>query len=293
MKRIPIIIALLCCVCSIADAQVPVEERSIEPTGIAPKYFGPYTYPVPDLDEARTSDKLTLQIAGDACIGRLAGRDNKDYTYAPTFKLCLPLWTDRVNLTCWGEFHEWWKDSEKTRELRRYDNKFDLKGTGNGQIWLGLDILVLREKQNRPSVTVSANLLTAAGGNYARARHYDAAGYHFTASVGKNLTFKDNSALRFSFTSGFVCWQTDRGAQNDAILLGGKISYNHEIFTLGTEYSSYIGWEKFGDAPQALKVRLDFHIKQFSPFVYYAHGVKDWPFDQIRCGLQVSFNILK
>lgn len=287
MKKIQLFISFALLANIVANAQVPLESRVIRPTAIAPAFFGPYAYPVPDLDEAKTSDKLTIQLAGDACIGHVAGRgDNRDYTYAPTFKIVIPLWTDRVNLNCWGELHEWWHDTPATRDARRYDPKYDSKTHGNGQIWLGLDMLVLREKEHWPSIVLSINMLTAAGGNYPIARHYDAPGYHFTVSIGKNLTFQDETALRFSFTGGFVCWQTNRGSQNDAWMFGGKVSYNHPFFTLGTEYATYIGWEIYGDAPQTLKVMLDFNLKNFAPFIYYAHGIKDWPFDQIRCGLK-------
>lgn len=293
MRNNILIFVLTCFLCCKVIAQVPVEGSHYRPTGIAPKFFGPYAYPIPDLDEAKVSDKLTFQIAGDVNIGHIGGKGAEDYTYAPSFKLVLPLWTDRANLSCWGEFYEWWQDTEATRRARRYNEQSDLKSHGSGQIWIGLDILALRETTKRPSIVISANFLTAAGGNYALARHYDAPGYHFTGSIGKDIIFKNASALRFSGTIGFVCWQTDRGAQNDAFLVGAKASYNHRVFSLSAEYSYYFGWEKFGDAPQTFKTRLDFHIKRFSPFIYYVHGVEDYPFDQIRVGLKVSFDVLK
>lgn len=295
MNKLKIFLTILLAdtICIAALSQVPVEASHYRPTGIAPKFFGPYAYPVPDLGEAKTSDKLTLQLAGDVNIGHIGGKNALDYTYAPSFKLVIPLWTDRVNLSCWGEFYEWWQDTEATRRERRYYEQNALKSHGSGQVWLGLDILALREKKKCPSIAITANLLTAAGGKYDCARHYDAPGYHFTAEIGKDITFRDSSTLRFSGTVGFVCWQTDRGAQNDAVMFGIKASYNHRIFTLGTEYASYIGWEKYGDAPQTIKARLDFHVNRFSPFIYYVHGIKDYPFDQIKVGLKVSFDVLK
>lgn len=274
-------------------AQVPVERSSFRPTGITTEFFGPYAYPVPDLDEARTSGELRVQIAGDAIPGHLGGRDNKDFTESVNYRFTIPLWTDRVNLVCWGEGHEWWQDTEKTRELRRYDSKYELRNNGVGQIWLGLDMLVLREKKYRPSVVLSANLLSAAGDNYHMARHFDAPGYHFTCSAGKDITFRDSSALRISAAAGFVCWQTDRGAQNDAPLYGVKVSYSRKVFALSAEFAGYTGWEKYHDAPQVVKTRLDFHAGRFSPFIYYAHGLRDWPFDQFRAGLSIDFDILK
>lgn len=266
----------------------------------APKWFGPHAYPVPDMNEALTNGKLSIQLAGECCIGNLAGKGYEDYTAVPSFRISIPLWTDRVNLICWGEFFDWWKDTPQVRELRAYAPSEPLSGFGHGQIWLGLDMMALREKKYSPSLVISANLLTANGGDYEKARHYDAAGYHFSATAGKSFGFGAETdrgwsagALRLSATVGFVCWQTGKSSQNDAVLVGGMISYNLPVVSASFEYSSYIGWRKNGDAPQTLKARLDFHAGMFSPFVRYAHGVRDWPFDQISAGLRINIDVLK
>lgn len=298
--RLLFLIILLACRFEVA-AQVPLSGSGERPTFIATKWFGPYAYPVPDMNSALTSDKLGIQLGGECSIGHIGGAGNEDYTCAPTFRLSAPLWTDRVNLICWGEFKEWWKDTPRTRELRRYPTSATLSRWGHGQIWFGLDMMALREKKYSPSVVISLNLLTANGGAYEWARHYDAAGYHATVSAGKSFGFgaADSSgvcrggALRLSAVVGFLCWQTDRAAQNDAILFGGMLSYQYRFVSASVEYSGYMGWEGNGDAPRVLKGRLDFHAGRFSPFLRYAHGFNDWPFDQISCGLRMDIKVLK
>lgn len=295
---LPILIAVSACRFE-AAAQVPLSGSGEKPTFIAPKWFGPYAYPVPDMNSALTSDRLGIQLGGECSIGHIGGAGNEDYTCAPTFRVAVPLWTDRVNLICWGEFKEWWKDTPRTRELRRYSTSATLSRWGHGQIWFGLDMTALREKKRTPSVVVSLNLLTANGGAYEWARHYDAAGYHATVSVGKSfdLGAADSGSgrygtLRLSAVAGFLCWQTDRAAQNDAVLFGGMVSYHYSFVSASAEYSGYMGWEKNGDAPRVLKGRIDFHAGRFSPFIRYAHGFNDWPFDQISCGLRVDIKVL-
>ena len=274
-------------------AQVPLDREEIRPTKIAPKYFGPYAYPVPDLDEAKTSGQLSVYLSGDFNIGNIGGKGNEDYTWAPSYRISVPLWTDRVNFVSWGNFHEWWTNSEQSAAARRINPKYPLKGEANAQVWLGLDMLILRETEKRPSVVLSANMLTAMGEYYDRARYYDAAGYHFTASTGKDFAFKDDSRLRASVTLGFVCWQTKIASQNDAFLCGLKLSYTRPFLVAAAEYGTYTGWEGDGDQLRVLKLRADVPFGRFSPFFAYAHGFHDWPFDQFRLGLQVNFDILK
>ena len=282
--------ALFFCACW---CQVPLDKEEIHPTKISSKYFGPYAYPVPDFDEARTCGKLSVFLSGDFNLGHIGGKGNEDYTWAPSYRISIPLWTDRVNFVSWGNFHEWWTNSGQSAAIRRINPKYPLKGEANAQVWLGLDMLILRENEKRPSVVLSANMLTAMGEYYERARYYDAAGYHFTASVGKDFVFKDESRLRASATLGFVCWQTQIASQNDAFLCGAKVSYTRPYLVAAAEYGTYIGWEKDGDNPRVLKIRTDVPVGRFSPFFAYAHGFNDWPFDQFRLGLKVDFDILK
>jgi len=292
MKRIVILILTICSSFE-AYAQVPIVEPDYDKSSyICPNFFGPYAFPVPDQLEAQVSDKLLVELSGDAVIGKIGGKDNKDYTYAPTFKLKIPLWTDRVNLSIWGEMHEWYKDTRSTRQARRVDSKYDLKRNDSGNIYLSIDILALREKKYCPSIAIRAATLTATGDDYETARHYDAPGYFFDVGIGKSFTFLDESFFRVSASAGFLCWQTDLGRQNDATMIGVMASYNHKIFNLSAEYAQYKGWEDCYDYPQVFKTRLNFNIKRFSPFFYYAHGIQDWPFDQFRLGLAVKFGIL-
>ena len=104
-----------------------------------------------------------------------------------------------------------------------------------------------------------------------------------------------------SATAGFVCWQTDRGRQNDAWLLGMKLSWSNPRVSCSAEYGQYNGWEKnrqaesgteSGDCPMALKSRIELHFGSFSPFIYMQYGLRDWPFTQLRLGLAWSFDLL-
>ena len=269
-----------------AYAQVPIEEPSSSPSLITTKYFGPYAFPVPDLLEGRVNDKFSLSLSGDYVVGRLAGNDKQDRTEALTFEVNVPLWSDRVSFTVWGEMHEWYKDNPAVREMRRVDPKYPLSDHDAGSVYFSINMLLLKEKQYSPSLALRASTLTATGDNYEQARHYDAPGYFFDLSAGKSLFFGSHSQLRASLSAGFLCWQIDRGTQNDALLLGAKLSYSNRLLKLSAEYGQYSGREHAADNPKAIKFRCDVKAGKFYPFVYVQHGLEDWPFTQFRAGLR-------
>lgn len=269
-----------------AFAQVPVEESRYQPTLITTKYFGPYAFQIPDFLEGRVNDRISAALSGDYVMGRLAGSENKDHTEAVSFEVNVPLWSDRVSLTVWGEMHEWYKDNPAVREMRRVDPKYPLSDHDAGSVYFSLNMLVLKERQYSPSIAVRAATLTATGDNYEQARHFDAPGYFFDLSAGKSLYFGEHRELRASLSAGFLCWQIDRGTQNDAFLFGAKLSYSNSLIKLSAEYGQYSGREHVADSPKSVKFRCDFKAGKFYPFLYVQHGLEDWPFTQFRAGLR-------
>ena len=285
--RISAFVAAFVLSASALQAQVPIEKPDFAFSYIGPKYFGPYAFPVPDLNDGRISRDWAVELSGDAVIGTLATSSSKDYTYAPTFKVEVPLGS-RVALTVWGEFHEWYKDTYATRALRRVDSSLPLSGHDGGNVYFSLDILLCREGRLLPSLALRAATLTATGDEYEVARHYDAPGYFFDLSAGKNLHL-GSGVLRPGASMGFVCWQIDRGTQNDAFMLGAKCSYDHKLGTAYVEYGQYTGREGIADAPKSFKAGIRYNASpMFKPFVYFQKGLNDWPFTQFRAGLRVE-----
>ena len=99
--------------------------------------------------------------------------------------------------------------------------------------------------------------------------------------------------LRFAGSAGFLCWQTDNGRQNDAVMYGLQMLLKSEYVSLRAAWSGYVGWEKDGDRPMTIKARIAGHVKGFEPFAEYQYGIKDYPFHQVRVGLAYGINILK
>jgi hypothetical protein len=99
--------------------------------------------------------------------------------------------------------------------------------------------------------------------------------------------------LRLAGSVGFLCWQTDNGRQNDAVMYGLQLLLKSQHISLRTTWSGYMGWEKMGDRPMIIKGRLSGHAKGFDPYVEYQYGIKDYPFHMVRVGLAYNIDILK
>ena len=294
-----------------AFSEVPIVEPQLggNPTGIAPFYFGPNAFPIPDMLDGRTQPMMRFELATDGYLGR-----EKDWTADLFARLSVPLYTDRVNLTVWMPVYEWYgitPQRQKTTRLQDPDSLGTLRGSGAGDVYVTTDIQIWKATTWVPDIAIRAGLKTASGGQFGRARHYDCPGYFFDVSAGKSLYFgqkhktigrrkryfpfadsRDSSIeLRLSGDLGFLCWQTDNGRQNDALLYGLQLFARYEWSSLRCTWSGYMGWENHGDRPMSIKALLSGHIQGFEPYVQYQYGIKDYPFHHVRIGLVYNFDL--
>jgi len=294
MKYKGLVLVLMVAFCVRMHAEVPIVAPDLsQPTGIAPAYFGPNAFPIPEMLDGRTQNHLRLELAGDGYFGY-----NGDRTADIFARVSVPLFTRWANLTVWMPVYEW------------YD-QYDGKGSGAGDAYISTDVQVLHDSwfhssKSRwiPQATIRLAMKTASGGQFERRRHYDCPGYFFDFSMGKSFYFgkgksfpyadAENSLieLRLAGSAGFLCCQTDNGRQNDAIMYGLQLLLKHEYVSLQATWAGYWGWERHGDAPMSLRARLAGHVQGFEPFVQYQWGIKDYPFHQVRLGLAYHIDIL-
>lgn len=295
-------LSILLLICTSASALVPVDKPNLrDDTGIAPLYFGPNAFPVPEVLDGRVQNHLRVEIAGDGYFG-FQGDKTAD-AFARVF---IPLFTDRVNLTIWMPVMEWYEMTPERQRVCRLQDSVAIAGHGAGDAYFSTDIQILRDKKWAPDIALRAACKSASGGQYELARHYDCPGYFMDLSLGKswflgteNRKVKTEKTqamgveLRVAGSAGFLCWQTDNGRQNDAVMYGLQMLLKSQYVSLRTTWSGYVGWENMGDCPMIIKGRLDGHAKGFEPYVEYQYGIKDYPFHQIRVGLAYNIDILK
>ncbi|MBR2167944.1 MAG: hypothetical protein IJ920_06515 [Paludibacteraceae bacterium] len=280
-------------------AAVPIVPPKLsESTGIAPAFFGPNALPVPDMLDGRTQPALRMELATDGFFGY-----EKDKTADLYARVNIPLWTDRVNLSVWMPIMEWYSMTLERQRTCRLQDKEPIQGHEAGDVYVSTDIQLLKARKYTPDIAFRAALKTASGGSFDKARYFDSPGYWFDVAVGKSMyigkgvSAMDNEntflELRLAGSLGFLCWQTDNGRQNDALMYGLQLFAKAKYVSLRATWGGYMGWEKSGDCPMSIKAQVNGHIKGFEPFVAYQYGIKDYPFHQLRIGLAYNLDILK
>ena len=265
------------------------------PSKIAPAYFGPNAFPVPDMLDGRTSSKLKVEFYGDCFLGTTTGRVADDVTGDLFVKLTLPLFTPKANLTVWMPLFEAFHTSAELNALRRLPEPYatnDLRGMDVGDVYVSTDVQILNQERHKVDMTARAALKTASANEFPKARCYDAPGYFFDVAVGRGFEFAKENNLRLAVSTGLLCWQTDNGRQNDAVMYGLLVAYTYKKFTIDTCFGGYAGWENDGDRPMTLKTNLSYRIGDWSVRVGHQVGFMDWPYHQIRVGATYSFDML-
>ena len=282
IKRYILLCTLYFVFCAPLFALTPIEKPNLkEPTGIAPAFFGPNAFPVPDMLDGLTQSELHLELAGEGYFGYDGSRTGDIFA-----RVRVPLFTRWANISLWMPVYGWY-------------NQYDGRGSGAGDVYISADIQILHNEWFKtpnakyiPQMTLRAALKTASGEQMERRRHYDCPGYFFDLSMGQSIPMK-HVTLRLAGSAGFLCWQTDNGRQNDAVMYGLQAALKHEYVSLQATWGGYFGWERYGDRPMTIKARVAGHVKGFEPYVQYQYGIKDYPFHQVRMGLVYHVKVLK
>ena len=259
---------------------------------MAPAYFGPNAFPVPDMLDGTTSSDLKVELYGDGFLCSMTSVPTDDLTLDLFAKATIPLFTERVNLVVWMPVVEWFRSGPEVNRLRRIqDPDRWITGIDSGDAYVSTDILVMDERKRGCGMVLRAALKSASGNSFGTARMYDAPGYFFDLSVGRNIkeSADGKTVLRVALTAGFLCWQTGNGRQNDAVMYGALASLKTGPFKAEVNYGGYVGWEQKGDRPMTLKTKLAWSFGRCSLNAMYQVGFIDWPFHQIRLGATYSF----
>lgn len=289
MKKLPVIL-FLCLVCMSVEAQTSLDISNLAvPTKIAPEYFGPNAFPVPEMSDGRTSARWKAEIYADHFFSTRYDW-HEDYTTDIFARLTIPLFSPRVNLVIWGPLYEFFHSGSAVNEYRRLAFKEDVDYHTSGDLYVSVDFQPLIQEKHGVDMTVRSVLKSASGDRYEYARYYDSPGYFFDAAFGRGFLLADGDVtLRVALSGGFLCWQTDNGRQNDAVMYGALASLAAGRFSFRTQYGGYVGWEQDGDAPMTLRADVGWAFGDLSVNAGYQVGFSDWPFYQIRMGLSVNF----
>ena len=293
MKRSAACLIAVLAYAAIAGAQTPVIKPDLGvPTLVAPAYFGPNAFPVPDMLDGSTSGDLKVELYGDGFLCSMTSSPSDDITLDLFAKATIPLFSDRVNLVIWMPVVEWFRSGPAVNVQRRVQNPDRwISGIDSGDAYVSTDILILDERKTGCGLVLRAALKSASGNSFGTARVYDAPGYFFDIAAGRNIKVSADgkTVFRMALSTGFLCWQTANGRQNDAIMYGALASLKTGPFKAEVNYGGYVGWEQKGDRPMTLKTELSWSFGRCSLNAMYQVGFADWPFHQIRLGATYSF----
>lgn len=297
MKKLFAMLSLLTAFSLALTAQTVIEAPDLSiPSLVAPAYFGPNAFPVPDMSDGSTSSCLKLELYGDGFISNKGYSPKEDLTLDIFAKATIPLFTDRVNLVIWMPIVEYFESGPRVNLARRIQDPARwISGVDSGDAYVSTDILILDERKSQIGLVLRAALKSASGNSFGTARVYDCPGYFFDVSAGRNIyaSQDDRTIFRMAMTAGFLCWQTDNGRQNDAVMYGLSASLKTGPVKVRADYGGYVGWEGYGDCPMTLKTKFSYALGSFSVDAMYQVGFVDWPFHQFRLGVTYSCPVLR
>jgi len=260
----------------------------------SPAWFGPNANPVPEFTDGRIPAKTTIGLMGDYYFGF------GDQTKNGYFKIEIPLLPERVSFKIWTSVLE---SYEVTKELSAYRGmNGNTTGKPNGDFYVQTRISLLKEKNSRPAIILNSTLKTASGTNFNERRYFDTPGYYFDVEVAKSvyLPGKFINEIRGVANFGFLCWETTGSTQDDAPMYGAKIIFGNEKWKLDNTLSGYSGWmhtnshygSDFGDTPLVIASKFAILSGNIDYFAQYQYGIKDFPYRQIRIGINFRLESL-
>lgn len=255
-------------------------------------YFGPNANPVPEFTDARIPVFTQVTFTGDYFFG------HGDETISNLTKIEIPLIAEKVSVKVWKTLIEHYSVTDVIAARRQMQKK---EGLATGDFYVQTRIKLLTEGQYKPDLVLNSTLKTASGSDFKNRRFFNTAGYYFDVEMGKSFKTKAFvDEIRLVGNLGFFSWdiQTPNlNVQDDAIMYGGKLILKHKNVSLENTFSGYNGWitrvEDYGDRPMIIASKLNLSTDFGTVwFLQFQHGIKYFPYEQIRIGVQLPLKKL-
>ncbi len=252
----------------------------------SPGFMGPNALPVPEVKEGSVPSSLEIDI--DLVRQQIPG----DRTHNLFTSLFIPIDTASVGINLSMVPLEYYRFNAKVRDERRARD-FDGRGSAIGDLYVGTQIQIVKNRPDLPNLMLSINLRTASGSKLSAARHTDSPGYYFDLSMGKRIALKNSiiKSIRPFGMLGFYAWQTRREDyfQNDALLYGLGLDLSFSKIQLIQTIRGYRGYIGNGDRPLVIRFLLR---TRFSSMVNYTFsmqkGLVDFLYSTFSFGIKMN-----
>ncbi|MCT4623371.1 MAG: hypothetical protein N4A46_07080 [Schleiferiaceae bacterium] len=253
-----------------------------------PGTMGPNALPVPDLQNGRMDTNLTLLVTPEVHLAK------NDFTFDIFTRVNIPI-KNAVALQIWWVPFEYYKTDTVVRDFRAARTR-EAEGTATGDVYLGMLIPLVTDKEKWPDLMLSINLKTASGSKLKDARFTDAPGYWFDLSGGKDLPWKNHEGWFFRpfGSAGFYVYQTNSTIhfQNDALMLGAGLDLKNEKWRFSLQYAQYSGYWREYDLPKVLRLETEYTHKNLTYHLRLQQGNESYNFTSIRAGVRYNFSPL-
>jgi len=252
----------------------------------SPGYMGPNALPIPEINKAKVTDYVSINISGEYHKGE------GEFAYNPYLRLNIPIAKNKVALDFTYRPFEYYETEELIR-FERFGRNKELKGYTNGDLYIGTIVQLFDSTKIPFDATLRIVLKTTTGKDLANARHIDAPAYHFDVNLGKtifqNLYFFDKISL-YSMM-GLYVWQADfdNNRQNDAYLYGLRSDFEIKSYMLSIAFSGYSGYMNLRDRPMAMRYTFEKKMGQVSLNFSYQKGLRDVISNSFRLGMNYDF----
>lgn len=250
-------------------------------------YFGPNANPVPEFSDATIPSITQFSVTGDYYFG------HGDQTVSSNLKLEIPLLKEKVSVKLFATAAEYYKVTDEVAARRMMQKK---EGFATGDLYIQTRIRLLSENTKRPAIILNSTLKTASGSEFKNRRFFNTAGYYFDVEMGKSILFPNSfvDEIRLVSDLGFFSWDVQTpnlNVQDDALMYGLKLMLKHKDLSWENTVSGYHGWitrvPDYGDQPIVFASKLNYNFEGKSIFLQYQHGIRYFPFEQIRIGFQM------
>lgn len=247
---------------------------------MVPGKMGPNALPVPDNQVGRIDTTLNFLLSQEVHIAP------NDFTTNVFTRVNIPI-KNAAALSLWWVPFEYFKTDSVVRDSRAARTR-NATGTAMGDVYIGMHIPVITDKNGWPDLLLSINLKTASGTRLHDARFTDSPGYWFELSAGKTFNWSAKNTIRWYASSGFYVYQTNRTDyfQNDAFMIGGGIDVCANNFSLRVQTNSYVGYLNDFDTPLVVRCEMRYNLKKQILFARIQRGNFSYPFTSFRVGAE-------
>ena len=243
----------------------------------APRHLGPNALPVPSLDDGRIENEHYFKTTMQTHVSK------GDFTVNPFLHFTYALVPDVVSFDLFMVPAEYFIMSHEKRTERRTFHYVYGRQVAIGDVYFNTNFQLTRKRWD---TRFRMGYRYASSNMVALARFTDMPGYYFDLNAARTVHEKDGNSLRLSAMLGMYVWQTnsDTRYQNDALLFGLGVNYQHGGWRTETHIRGYSGYLNNGDRPVVWKTELSRVYKRLKVEFSYQMGLHDFAYHTLEIG---------